>query len=128
MVRKVDCAILQCSLSMVLISGNETQEEDVLPVNYPYLSEDVQEGNRILLSDGRVELYVIGKSGKKINCQVIVGGTLTSHKGVNLPSSDLRISAFTDKDRRDLDFGLEQGVDFVAMSFVRHEKDLAPLR
>jgi pyruvate kinase len=112
---------------VVLVSGQKA-EGALLPVNYPYLCEDVEIGDRILLADGKVELYVADKRGQELHCQVVVGGVLSSHKGVNLPSSDLRIAAFTDKDRRDLEFGLEQGVDFVAMSFVRHERDLTPIR
>ena len=110
-----------------LVTGKKA-EGGAVPVNYPYLYEDVREGDRILLADGKVELYVTGKSDGLVSCRVVVGGTLSSHKGVNLPTSDLRIAAFTDKDRADLEFGLKEGVDFVAMSFVRHEKDLDPLK
>ncbi|MBW2086604.1 MAG: pyruvate kinase, partial [Deltaproteobacteria bacterium] len=94
---------------------------------YPWLYEDVEEGDRILLADGQVELCVMDKKNQALHCQVIVGGTVSSHKGVNLPTSQLRIPTFTDKDRRDLEFGLARGVDMVAMSFVRHENDLTPL-
>lgn len=118
---------LDVGKEVVLVSGQESKG-DVLPVNYPYLYEDVDIGDRILLADGKVELLVADKKNEEIQCQVVVGGILTSHKGVNLPTSDLRIAAFTDKDRADLLFGIEQDVDFVAMSFVRHEKDLFPLR
>jgi len=99
-----------------------------IPVNYPYIVDDVKEGDRILLADGVVELEVEAKEEKRIICKVILGGRISSHKGINLPSSKLRISAFTEKDRKDLLFGLEEGVDFVALSFVRHEKDLEPVR
>lgn len=112
---------------IVLVSGQKARKEE-LPVNYPYLYEDIEIGNRILLADGRVELFVSDKKDDMVFCKVVVGGVLSSHKGVNLPTSDLRISAFTDKDSQDLAFGLKAGVDFVAMSFVRHEKDLAPIR
>ena len=60
--------------------------------------------------------------------KVIIGGILSSHKGVNLPTSDLRIPAMTDKDKADFEFGLSMGVDLVALSFVRHENDLAPIK
>ena len=110
-----------------LIPGSE-ERDNCLPVNYPYLLEDVNVDERILLADGKLELQVIEKNEERILAKILVGGTLSSHKGVNLPNSDLRIKAFTDKDRSDLTFGLEAGVDFVAMSFVRHEDDLSPLR
>ncbi|MEE9517887.1 MAG: pyruvate kinase [Candidatus Adiutricales bacterium] len=108
-------------------SGQKANGDD-LPVNYPYLFQDVNIEDRILLADGRVELSVTEKRDQKIYCRVIVGGVITSHKGLNLPTSELRIPAFTEKDRRDLEFGLKEGVDIVALSFVRSKKDLAPLR
>lgn len=111
---------------VTLISG-ESAQGDELPVSYPYLAEDLEPGNRILLADGLVELKVIEIVGKRIICQVVVEGTVSSGKGINLPTTNLRIPAFTDKDRNDLTFGLKNGVDFVALSFVRHEKDLEPL-
>lgn len=112
---------------VVLISGNQATD-DVLPVNYPFLCEDLNEGESILLADGRVELQIIAVKTDHILAKVVNGGILTANKGVNLPGSDLRISAFTDKDREDLEFGLSEGVDFVAMSFIRHEKDIDPVR
>jgi len=110
-----------------LISGTE-EIDDALPVNYPYLCQDLSEGESILMADGRVELQILKVNEEYLLAKVINGGMLSANKGVNLPGSDLRISAFTDKDREDLEFGLTEGVDFVAMSFVRHEKDLVPLR
>lgn len=98
-----------------------------LAVQYPHLLEDVAVDDRILLADGLVELQVTAKDADALRCQVVVGGAIHSHKGVNLPSSSLRIPAFTEKDRNDLLFGLEHGVDFVGLSFIRHEKDVAPV-
>ncbi|MFC1838504.1 pyruvate kinase [Thermodesulfobacteriota bacterium] len=99
-----------------------------IPVNYPHFIEDVSIGDRILLADGRVELQVESKHDNYLSAKVIVGGALHSHKGVNLPTSSLRIPSFTEKDREDLTVGIKEGVDFVALSFVRHEKDLEPVR
>ncbi|MDX2435850.1 MAG: pyruvate kinase, partial [Acidobacteriota bacterium] len=100
----------------------------VLPISYPWLVEDVGVGEQILLADGLIELEVRRVANDRLVCQVINGGTVTSRKGVNLPHANLRVAAFTDKDRADLEVGLEEGVDFVALSFVRHEDDLAPVR
>ncbi len=97
-----------------------------IPVNYPYLVEDLSVGDRILLADGHVLLKAKAKAADHILCEVLVGGVIHSHMGVNLPATTLRIPAFTEKDQKDLSFGLEAGVDFVALSFVRHEKDLEP--
>ncbi|MDH5478545.1 MAG: pyruvate kinase, partial [Nitrospinota bacterium] len=111
----------------VALSQGEKSIDGSLPVNYPYLVEDVALGARILLADGLVELVAEEKQNDRLMCRVINGGVVTSQKGVNLPLSKLRIQAFTEKDKNDLMFGLEVGVDFVAMSFVRDETDLAPI-
>jgi pyruvate kinase len=102
--------------------------DGVIPVSYPYLLEDVGAGERILLADGVAELQVGEVLDDRLRCRVVIGGTVTSRKGVNLPQAKLRVPAFTDKDRADLEVGLEEGVDFVALSFVRHEDDLTPVR
>ena len=102
--------------------------DGTLPVSYPYLLEDVKRGESILLADGLVELEVEEVKADRLVCAVLNGGTVSSRKGVNLPYAELRVAAFTDKDREDLEVGLGEGVDFVALSFVRHERDLAPVR
>jgi len=94
----------------------------VLPVSYPYLLEDVGAGERILLADGLVELEVHEVKSDRLLCAVIIGGTVTSRKGVNLPQANLRVAAFTEKDRADLEVGLEEGVDFVALSRSRNRR------
>lgn len=113
---------------MIKLTAGGEESDGSLPVSYPYLIEDVAVGERVLLFDGKLELEVVAKDEQALNCRVVTGGALSSHKGVNLPHSDLRIQAFTEKDRVDLTVGLEAGVDFVAMSFVRSAKDLMPVR
>lgn len=111
-----------------LVAG-EYGEGDIIPVNYPTLLEDIEEGNPILLADGTVQFTVIEKKGKEAVCEVEAGGTIYSRKGVNLPWSRLSVRAFTDKDREDLKVGLEEKVDFVALSFIRSLEDIEePLR
>jgi pyruvate kinase len=112
----------------IVLSPTYKSDPSVLPVNYPYFVDDVSLGERILLADGLVELEVEEKTADEVFCRVVVGGAIQSHKGINLPSSSLRIPAFTDKDREDLLVGLEEGIDFVALSFVRHERDLEPVK
>ena len=114
--------------STVRLAPGTDEVDDSLPVNYQYLLEDVAVGEQVLLFDGKIDLLVTAKDNQYLTCQVVNGGALSSHKGVNLPHSDLRIPAFTEKDRADLTVGLEAGVDFVAMSFVRSAKDLVPVR
>ncbi|MDR1109122.1 MAG: pyruvate kinase [Deltaproteobacteria bacterium] len=111
-----------------LVYGNGDSPPDTLTVNYPHLVEDVSLGSRILLADGRLELKILDRDSESLRAEVLTGGQISAHKGVNLPDSNLRIKAFTDKDKLDLICGLEAGVDFVAMSFVRHEDDLKPIK
>ncbi|MCG6963690.1 MAG: pyruvate kinase [Acidobacteria bacterium] len=111
----------------VLLAAGSQYEDGALPVSYPYLAEDVAPGDPILLADGLVELRVIERREATVVCEVVVGGDVTSHKGINLPGTRLRVPAFTDKDRLDLEVGLDEGVDFVALSFVRSEHDLDPV-
>jgi pyruvate kinase len=96
----------------------------VIPVDFRQLFESVRTGERLLLDDGRLTLEVDAVRGRTLNARVVVGGLLTSHKGINLPGVQLRISGFTKKDEADLAFGIEQGVDAVAISFVRSAKDV----
>lgn len=112
----------------VVLSPTSTSDPSVIPVNYPYIVEDVEIGSRILMADGLIELQVEEKQDDRLFCRVVMAGVVQSHKGINLPSSNLRVPAFTDKDREDLSVGLEEGADFVALSFVRHEKDLEPVQ
>jgi pyruvate kinase len=99
-----------------------------LSVHYPHLTIDVQPGDTLLLSDGDVELEVIGVTEEDVRCQVITGGTLRSRKGVHLPARSITAAALTDKDRDDLAFGLRYEVDYVALSFVRTAADVLDAR
>ena len=88
------------------------------------LAREVDVGARILLSDGLIELRVVRVRGEDVNCEVINGGTLGEHQGINLPGAALSIPALTERDRKDLEFGLEHGIDVVALSFVRSAADI----
>lgn len=88
------------------------------------LPREVKRGNRILLSDGLIELRVERVSGAEVECQVISGGLLGEHQGINLPGCPLKMSALSAKDRRDLEFGIRHAVDYIALSFVRSAADL----
>lgn len=93
-------------------------------VSYPGLPEEVRPEDRILLADGFMELVVAKVDGPDIVTEVVTGGVLTSRKGINLPSGTVRLASLTEKDLKDLRFGLEHGVDFVAVSFVRNAGDV----
>jgi len=105
--------------SQVLI-GDETQAT----VTYSALPGEVKLGDRILLADGTIELQVLESNGKNIRCQVIVGGILTSHKGMNFPTGTLQVTTFTEKDHEDLLFGIQHGVDLVGLSYIQRADDI----
>lgn len=99
--------------------------EEVVSTTYPHLASDVNVGDRILLDDGLLELRVKFTDKKTlVRTEVVHGGALRDHKGINLPGVALRAEALTPKDRDDLVFGIKAGVDFVALSFVRNPQDL----
>ncbi|MEO1391773.1 MAG: pyruvate kinase [Cyanobacteria bacterium J06634_5] len=108
------------------IPGTQTESS----VTYEPLVEEVPNGATILLDDGKVEMKVVGKDMAKHNlqCEVVVGGKLSNSKGVNFPGVYLSIKALTDKDKKDLLFGLGQGVDWVALSFVRNPQDVLEIK
>jgi len=110
-----------------VLLGPDHSDPQVLPVDYPYLAEDVTLGEPILLADGLIELKVQARAGANLVCRVVVGGPVSTGKGVNLPGSRLRVQAFTAKDKADLALGLKEEVDFVALSFIRSVADLAPV-
>ncbi|MDQ6733383.1 MAG: pyruvate kinase [Nitrospirota bacterium] len=99
-----------------------------IPVTYPRLAQDVQPGARILIDDGLIELTVQQISQQAVECRVNIGGTIGSHKGMNLPGTAISAATLTDKDREDLQFGLEHQVDYVALSFVRGADDIMEAR
>jgi pyruvate kinase len=97
---------------------SEYVEGSHLPVTHKTLHKDVKKGHHIYLDDGLMELEVQSVRGRIIKTKVLVGGVLKSHKGMNIPDSKVSIASFTKKDEEDLAFGLENGVDWVALSFV----------
>jgi Fe-S cluster biogenesis protein NfuA len=104
--------------------------QEIATVTYDKLADEVMAGSRILLDDGRVEMVVdsVDKPEQTLYCTVTVGGVLSNNKGVNFPDVQLSIRALTDKDRTDLAFGLQQGVDWVALSFVRNPSDMQEIK
>lgn len=106
------------------IAGTPTR----ISTTFPDLASEVEVGTRILLTDGLIELRVRGVRGKDIVCDVLNGGWLSEHQGINLPGVALTIPALTEKDRRDLEFGLKHGVDVVALSFVRTGEDVRTVK
>lgn len=95
---------------------------------YKALPKDVQKGDTILVDDGKIKMTVIGKNKTEVRCEVLNGGTLKDKKGMNLPGVRFSVSSLTEKDKVDLKFGLNNDVDYVALSFVRKAEDIRELR
>jgi pyruvate kinase len=113
----------------VMISTKKTiGTSRMFSVTYPRLTKDLKAGDIVLLDDGRLELRVVKKSVHALSCRIIRGGVLKSHKGVNLPGALLSLPSLSSKDREDLRFGVQQGVDYVALSFVRTADDIIRTR
>ncbi|MDB5188799.1 MAG: Pyruvate kinase [Candidatus Nomurabacteria bacterium] len=96
--------------------------------NYPNIEQDIKPGQILMIDDGRRKLRVDKVEGTDIYTTVLVGGVIKSRRGVNIPNAYLSISAITDKDRSDLEFAIKNGVDYIALSFVRTAKDIEELR
>jgi pyruvate kinase len=103
-------------------------DSQTIPTTYQQLPQDVRPGDRILLDDGLMELRVGDTNGPDVHCLVVNGGLLKEHKGINLPGVAVSAPALTEKDRADLRFGIEHGVDYVALSFVRKAEDVREAR
>jgi pyruvate kinase len=125
---------LKAGASLTLTSRDVIGSPALVHISYPGLARDVRRGDRLLLSDGMIELRVESARSTRnprndeVRCRVVNGGELGERKGVNLPGVKLRVGAMTPKDYEDLAFGLELGVDYVALSFVRSAADVLELR
>jgi pyruvate kinase len=109
---------------VVFSSRLHPRDEGVIGTTYAHLADDLSPGHTVLVDDGRLHLEVVDVRGSEVRCRVREGGELKSHKGINLPGASLSAPALMPKDRGDLAFGLEQGVDLVALSFVRRAKEV----
>jgi len=103
-------------------------EGDTIATTYKKLAGDVEEGDRILLDDGLIELKVLSKDKDSVICRVINGGLLKERKGINLPGVNVSADSLTEKDKKDLNFGIRVGVDYFALSFVRTADDLKTIK
>lgn len=101
---------------------------DEIPIDYPHTAEDAQPGMQVLLDDGLLEMRVVWVESPAVRCEVIEGGTLKQRKGVNFPNLNVKLPSLTEKDKRDLEFGIGQDVDWISLSFVRSADDVRELK
>ena len=114
--------------SDVVFAPEGRENGDEIPVTYEALADDVNDGDRILINDGLIELVVLDVSKPRVTARVVHGGTLSSHKGINLPGVQVSAPSITAKDREDIAFAVQQELEYVALSFVRRAQDIAELR
>jgi pyruvate kinase len=114
----------QFSLTSEKVSGDEQK----ISVSLPEILNDIKVGNTIFLNEGAIQVKAISTTDSEVRCKVVVGGVLTSNSGINVPGVRLNVPSITGQDLKLLAFGLEQGVDFVAISFVRSAADILRLR
>jgi pyruvate kinase len=121
---------LLAGAEVLLEEGDVTSKgtPELMPITYEGLAADVRLGDRIMFDDGRIVMLVTAIEGARVRVKITQGGGMRSKVGVHLPTRTLRISALTEKDKSDLAFGLAQGMDFVALSFVRRAEDLRLVR
>ncbi len=122
--------------SIVLNDGDEfiLTNEDILgnqkkvAISYKNLTQDIKDGCRVLIDDGKVTMQVISHDDKEIKCKVLYGGKISNHKGVNVPSVHLNMPYLSEVDKADLLFGIKEDVDYVAASFIRNQEDILSIR
>lgn len=119
---------LRAGSTVTLTTDDSEGSPDLIPVDYPYLTEDVEEGDTILLADGLIVLETTAVGPFGVTAVVRVGGILSDHKGLACPDTQLRAPSVTAKDQEDLELGRELGVDYVAASFVRTGEDVRQVR
>jgi pyruvate kinase len=112
----------------VVLCDEETCSGTDLPVTYTDIARDVKVGDRILIDDGLIELVVLDIKAQRVITRVLHGGEIRGHKGMNLPGVQVSAPSITEKDRIDAEFAVEQGLDYLGLSFVRRVEDLAVLR
>ena len=110
------------------VRGERSEEEHSVDVNYANFVNDINVGDTVLLDNGAIQMKVLAKSGNKVECEVLTEGKLGSRRHINLPGVKVSLPALTAKDIADVQVGLEVGVDFVALSFVREARDLMQLK
>ena len=125
---KDEKAELKADSEFTFTLGDTLGDETRAAITYERLYKDIRPGSTILIDDGKVELKVTSVTGCDIKCKVINGGTVSNHKGVNVPDVSLGLPFISDKDTKDILFGIENDVDFIAASFVRCADDVKELR
>ena len=103
-------------------------DENRCSITYDVLYQDIEIGGSILVDDGLLKFKVVNVVGKEIKCTVVVGGVIKNHKGVNVPNVEIKLPSITEKDKKDIIFGCQMGVDFIAASFIRKAREILEVK
>lgn len=121
--------MLEDNSEIKIIVGNEAGRNGKIFTNYAHFAIDVKQGEPVLLDDGKIRLEVLSSDNKsEVICKVIHGGILKPRKGLNLPKTEISLPCITEKDKVDLDFALDENVDWIGLSFVRNSSDIEQLK
>ncbi len=113
--------------SDVVLTPEEVARPGEIPITYDALADDVREGDRVLMDDGLIDVVVLDVAAPRVRTRVVHGGLLRSHKGMNLPGVAVSAPSITEKDLADVEFAVEMGLEYLALSFVRSAADIAQL-
>lgn len=119
---------LKAGDTITITTENIIGDEKRISINYQNFPKEVKIGDHVMVDDGKKKFEVVSISGEEVLCKILVGGETKGKRGVNLPDSDISIKSLTEKDMADLEFGIKNNVDYIALSFVRHPSDIIELR
>ncbi|RCK75148.1 MAG: Pyruvate kinase [Ignavibacteriae bacterium] len=114
--------------SQIVLSTRVNDNPEFISVDYEHLHKELKRGDKLYIDDGKIKIEVLKVEDKRIYCKVLNTGEISSHKGINLPNVKLGVPSITDKDKKDILFGLKNDIDFIALSFVRSSNDIDELR
>jgi pyruvate kinase len=120
--------MLQTGEKVTIVPGNQVGTAHNFGTNYEYFNRDVEIGHRIFIDDGQITLSVVGRDDEELACEVVVGGPLSSQKGINLPDTRIRIPSITEADWKCVDWAIKRNLDFLALSFVRSADEINQLK
>ena len=125
---KTGAAVLEHGGQFVITTRAVEGDDTIVSTTYASLPKDVGIGDQVLLDDGLISLRVVGKNDTDLTCEIVDGGVLKNNKGINVPGVALSVSTLTAKDMKDVEFGIGEDVDYIAMSFVRQPSDIYTLK